>query len=135
MYWKKIHLKAKNPLEWMLRADLPITNFEEAIEKIQWYCLRWRIYWITIIARTDPDLPCTKFMADDEWKMLHAKINKTQTLPKGPPLMREAVRWIAMLGGYLARKGDGEPGITTLWRGWKRLCDLTEGWSLAMAVK
>jgi len=165
--------EGEEPLEWMLLTDLPVTTFAEAIEKIQWYCLRWRIeifhkilksglkveqcrlqtadrliryltvmsiiawriYWITIVARTDPDLPCTQFMAEDEWKVLYAKINKTQTLPKKPPLMREAVRWIAMLGGFLARKGDGEPGIITLWRGWKRLCDLTEGWSLALAVK
>ncbi len=33
--------------------------------------------------------------------------------------------------GYLARKSDGSPGTLTLWRGWKRLTDLTEGWALA----
>jgi hypothetical protein len=43
------------------------------------------------------------------------------------------VRWIASLGGFLGRKGDGEPGIMTLWRGWKRLCDLSEGWTLALS--
>jgi len=28
---------------------------------------------------------------------------------KAPPL-REAVRWITSLGGFLGRKGDGDPG-------------------------
>jgi hypothetical protein len=39
--------------------------------------------------------------------------------------------WIAQLGGFLARKGDKKPGPITLWRGWKRLTDLLEGWNLA----
>ncbi len=35
--------------------------------------------------------------------------------------MREIVRMLAQLGGFLARKGDGEPGPETLWRGFKVL--------------
>ena len=41
------------------------------------------------------------------------------------PTLREAVRWIASLGGFLGRKSDGEPGPTVLWRGFRRLADLT----------
>ncbi|MBX7221087.1 MAG: hypothetical protein K1Y36_14155 [Blastocatellia bacterium] len=42
--------------------------------------------------------------------------------------MRQSVRWIAQLGGFLARKGDGEPDVTTIWRGWQRLTDIAETW-------
>lgn len=40
--------------------------------------------------------------------------------PKKPTAMREVVRMLAQLGGFLARKGDGEPGseTETLWRGY-----------------
>jgi len=31
------------PIDWMLLTDLPITNAEEAWEKVQWYCRRWGI--------------------------------------------------------------------------------------------
>ena len=31
-------------------------------------------------------------------------------MPKVPPPIREVVHWIAGLGGFLRRKGDGEPG-------------------------
>lgn len=31
------------PLEWMLLTDLPVRGWPEAIQKIEWYCLRWRI--------------------------------------------------------------------------------------------
>ncbi len=35
--------------------------------------------------------------------------------------MQDAVRMIATLDGFLARKGDGEPGVKTIWRGLWRL--------------
>jgi hypothetical protein len=91
----------------------------------------WRLFMITLIARTDPATPCMKLLADHEWKVLYLKVNKKRELPKIPPTIGEAVIWIARLGGYLARKNDGPPGTIALWRGWKRLSDLTDGWNLA----
>jgi hypothetical protein len=139
----------EEPIEWMLLSNLPVRSFEEACEKVFWYCLRWRIemyckvlksgfrvgacrsghaerltryltvmsivawrlFMITLVARTDPATPCTKLLADHEKRSS----------------IGEVVTWIARLGGFLARKGDGTPGMITLWRGWKRL---TEGWTL-----
>ncbi|MCW8167301.1 hypothetical protein D8B21_21100, partial [Verminephrobacter aporrectodeae subsp. tuberculatae] len=40
-----------------------------------------------------------------------------QELPKEPPTLNEVVRLIARLGGFLARKRDGEPGVKTIWLG------------------
>lgn len=40
------------------------------------------------------------------------------------------MRWIAQLGGFLGRKGDGDPGLKTLWRGLKRLHDISQMWQL-----
>jgi len=48
-----------------------------------------------------------------------------------PPTLRQVVRWIAQLGGFLARAGDGEPGLKTLWRGMGVLYPLMEGAQLA----
>ena len=47
--------------------------------------------------------------------------------------LREAVRYTAQLGGFLARKSDGEPGSKTLWRGLERLAGMVLGWQLARA--
>ena len=41
--------------------------------------------------------------------------------------LAEFWRRVARLGGYIGRKSDGDPGWRTLWRGWQRLSDLTEG--------
>jgi hypothetical protein len=40
---------------------------------------------------------------------------------------RDFVRAVAELGGFLGRKGDGEPGWKTLWRGYQRLQDMVLG--------
>ena len=39
--------------------------------------------------------------------------------------MHEIIRMIAMLGGFLGRKGDGVPGVQSLWTGFRRLMDFT----------
>ena len=39
-----------------------------------------------------------------------------------------------MLGGFLARKGDGEPGVKTIWQGLQRVMDFAAGIRFARAV-
>ena len=34
---------------------------------------------------------------------------------------------VARLGGFLARKGDGEPGVKTIWLGMQRILDFAAG--------
>lgn len=90
----------------------------------------WRLFMITLIARTNPKTPCNSILTEIEWKLLYMKTYKTKP-PKTIPKMEKVIIWIARLGGFLARKKDGMPGTTTLWRGWKRLSDLVQGWKLA----
>ena len=59
-----------------------------------------------------------------EWKALYCFIHKTKALPAHAPTLHQTVRWIAQLGGFLGRKGDGNPGPITLWRGLHRLQDI-----------
>ena len=37
------------------------------------------------------------------------------------------VRRVAMLGGFLARKGDGEPGVKTTWIDLQHVTDFAAG--------
>lgn len=92
--------------------------------------IAWRLYWMSRVSRADPERSSGEFLSETEWKALYCKIKKSSQLPAGPPSIRQAVRWIAQLGGFLARKSDGEPGTTTLWRGWQRLHDIVEDWVL-----
>lgn len=90
----------------------------------------WRLHWLTYFNRIDPDLPCTMILTATEWQALYRRIHRTPSLPSTPPTVRQAVRWIAQLGGFLGRKRDGEPGITVIWRGWQRLQDMADTWFL-----
>jgi len=81
----------------------------------------WRIYHLTMLGREIPDLPCTVFFNDVEWKALCVYVNKNPIPPPEPPSLKEAIRMMAGMGGYLGRKSDGPPGTQTMWRGLQRL--------------
>ena len=95
--------------------------------------IAWRLHWMTYINRCEPDLLCTVVLTTWEWQALYMRIHKSPRLPDTPPTVRQAVRWIAQLGGFLGRKSDGEPGVTTIWRGWQRLQDIAATWYIVSA--
>jgi hypothetical protein len=103
----------------------------ESAERLQrlltvYSVIAWRIMYATLLARLVPDMTCTAILADDEWQALYCRIHHTPIPPSTPPPLREAIRWIARLGGFLGRRGDGEPGTKTLWLGFQELIPLTE---------
>lgn len=87
----------------------------------------WRLLWLTYEARRNPETSCESALPREQWQVLHRVVEKSKSLPATPPSLREAVRQIARLGGFLARKGDGEPGVKTIWRGLRRLDDFVTG--------
>jgi hypothetical protein len=155
-------------IEWMLLTTLPVTTFEQAIEKLAWYTIRWgievyhrtlksgcnveerqlghadrietclaidmvvawRIFHLAKLGRETPDVPCTVFFEEADWKALVAHITRNPNPSEHPPTLREAMRMVASLGGFLGRKGDGEPGTKSLWLGLQRLDDLSSMWKL-----
>jgi len=85
----------------------------------------WRIARLMRLGRTCPDLDAGLLFEPDEWKA--AFILNRKTPPDTPPQLNEVVRLVAMLGGFLARKGDGEPGVKTIWLGMQRIVDFVAG--------
>ena len=90
----------------------------------------WRIEHIKKLARTKPDAPCSIAFEHNEWQALLAFKRPTQPLPSSPPILREVTRLTAEMGGFLGRKGDGEPGSQTLARGLQRLQDIATAFLL-----
>jgi hypothetical protein len=83
----------------------------------------WRIHHLTWLGRATPEVPCTAVFEDDQWQsVLVFKTRKPP--PEQPPTLRQMIRAIAGLGGFLGRKSDGEPGTETLWRGLQRMDDI-----------
>lgn len=86
----------------------------------------WRILWMKHVLQAAPEEECTSILTDMEYRVLYSKMNKSAKLPQKIVNVRQAIRWIAQLGGFLARKGDGEPGVITIWRDWRRLQDYVD---------
>lgn len=85
----------------------------------------WRLLYATLLSRALPEAPCTALWEPEEWQALYCAMHVTARPPATPPPLRQAVHWIGRLGGFLGRRGDGEPGVTVLWRGFQHLTDLT----------
>ena len=85
----------------------------------------WRIARLMRLGRTCPDLDAALLFERDEWKAAH--ILNRKKVPQTPPRLNQVVRLVAMLGGFLARKGDGEPGVQTIWLGLQRVVDFAAG--------
>ena len=94
----------------------------------------WRIFYLTKMGRETPDVPCTVFFEEFEWKALTCYVRKNPVPPTEPPTLKEAVRMVAGLGGFLGRKGDGDPGTKTLWLGLEHLVDLAAMWKFMVTT-
>jgi len=86
----------------------------------------WRIFHLTMLGRETPNVPCTVFFKDVEWKALCCYVSKKPTPPQEPPTLQKAIRMVGAIGGHLGRRRDGPPGTQTLWRGLQRLDTATE---------
>jgi hypothetical protein len=115
--------------------DLQLAEAARLERALATYCIvAWRLLWLTYEARQNPDTPCDRVLERSEWQALYCRIHKTSRPPATPPTLRQAVRWIAQLGGFLGRKADGEPGVQTIWLGLRRLADMAAMWQLMVPL-
>ena len=101
-----------------------------SIEKIEralvlYMIVAWRIARLMRLGRSCPDLDAQLMFEPDESKAAYI-LNKLK-IPTTPPTLNEVTRLVARLGGFLARKGDGEPGVKTIWLGMQRIFDFAAG--------
>jgi hypothetical protein len=86
-----------------------------------------RLLQMRAVARQEPERPALEVLPLDVVKVVaHLARVSPQRLTS-----RRCWHRIAQSGGYLGRKGDGEPGWKTLWKGWLYIQTLLEGVHLA----
>jgi len=152
-------------IDWKLITDLPVHSHDDAVEKLGWYAMRWkietfhkilksgckaeearlrtaerlvkliavfcilawRVFWMTMINRSQPHAKAELAITDIEMKLLdHLLPDKNPTTSRAGTLSSYLVK-IARLGGYLARASDPPPGNIVMWRGLSRLTDIKLG--------
>jgi hypothetical protein len=79
-----------------------------------------RIFQMRCALQVQPDEPATQVATEEEIRLVRRLVkHKGQRFT-----VRDFVRGVAKLGGFLGRKCDGDPGVRSLWRGYQRLQDM-----------
>lgn len=108
---------------------LQLEHVERLFKCVTLYMIiAWRIMYIRSMGQKYSEESCTLVFGESEWKSVCCMLHKQRALPQNPPNLREMVIFVARLGGFLARKGDGYPGIKTMWKGLQRMHDYAQAW-------
>jgi hypothetical protein len=156
-------------IHWRLITNLPVENFKAALEKIQWYRLRWqieeyhrvlksgcqaqarqletgtriihvlimdmivawRVLALSRAARQSQTSDLEEYFSAEEVEVIKQCRAKRGSKELPALTLKEAVRTVAAMGGFLGRKADGDPGAMTLWRGLEKLANIVLGWRIA----
>jgi len=93
-----------------------------------------RIVSLRDLARQTPEAPASTVLSEDEVEVLVSHFDK-RGMKAAELTVGQAVLWIGRLGGHLNRKGDGMPGVRTLWRGLHDLTLLVAGFRAARRLR
>jgi len=89
----------------------------------------WHVLYATLFSREAPQWSCEVLLEPHEWQALYGFTHHTHHPPPQVPTLAEATRWIARLGGFTG-SSTVQPGTTVMWRGFSRLTDIAQTWSL-----
>jgi len=155
----------RDRIDWKLITDLAVNSRQQAVEKVQWYALRWkieifhkilksccraeqaklrtasrlvnllavfcilswRVFWLTMTNRIDPEADPGLVFTDLELRILERLAADRSTVQLQQQGLSHYLIKLARLGGYLARNSDPPPGNETIWRGLTRLVDIQLG--------
>jgi hypothetical protein len=88
-----------------------------------------RLVQLKALARAQPTRPTEQIVP----KRYIGLLERCRKLAPGSlGTVRDFFRTLAKLGGFLGRKGDGEPGWLTIWRGWEKLYRMIRGADLVL---
>jgi hypothetical protein len=87
----------------------------------------WRVLFVTMLGRQEPEAPCDVLFDEDEWRAAYTVV-EGRPAPATPPPLGEMIGLVARLGGHLGRQHDGPPGPKVMWRGLQRLMDFAACW-------
>ena len=108
---------------------------ERLVRPLAVFCiLSWRVFWLTMLNRAEPDLEPAFALTDIETSVPDRLIPDPAHEPPPARTLSLHLTKIARLGGYLARAKDPPPGSIVMWRGLSRLTDITLGTILQIGV-
>ena len=130
---EEVHLVLKDGL----KIEQTQLRTAQRVEELTAFCVAVAVLIVQMKqwARLDPQAPCTVILSEEQWRVVYLyRTHRPYPENRPPPTVREALAWIAQLGGHQGRKGDGPPGVRTIWRGWCQMDSLALGYLLAQQV-
>ncbi len=88
-----------------------------------------RLIQLKAVARAEPNRLTAEVVPSKYVQLLE---RSRKLAPGALGRVGEFFRTLAKLGGFLGRKGDGEPGWLTIWRGWEKLYGMVRGAELVI---
>jgi hypothetical protein len=158
----------RDRIDWKLITNLPVKSRAEALQKISWYAMRWkietlhkvlksgcqaeqarlrtadrltnlisvfcllswRIFWLTMLNRADPEASALLALTPLEVDLLDRLVPDKGNACQRAKNLSAYLTKVARLGGYLARAQDAPPGNLVMWRGLSRLTDIELGFQI-----
>lgn len=119
-------LKSGCRLEWARLQE------ERSLENLLAICSPIAVHLLSLreLARLHAEEPASDWVSPQEVQVVASQAQ----VPVETMTMRQYVRQVARLGGFLGRKSDGEPGWQTLWQGWMRVQWVAAGMRFASAA-
>jgi hypothetical protein len=118
---------------WQIEIYFKVLKSGCTIEKLQlsdkerfdpclamYLIIAWRILFLTMLGRAHPSTSSECVFDTIEWQTAYVMTYK-KVPPTKPPTLKETIKMIAQLGGFLARKHDGDPGPIVMWKGLRAL--------------
>ena len=119
---------SQDPEIGLPRRTVATQNRSRLTNLLAVFCiLSWRVFWLTMTNRIDPDADPELVFTDMELRILDRLVTDKPTAPRQQHLLAHYLIKLARLGGYLARNSDPPPGNETIWRGLARLVDIQLG--------
>ncbi len=108
-----------------------LRSSERLVNLVSIFCIiGWRVFWLTMLHRAEPNLPPTVALDTTEVYLLDELIKPKPGKSHGKATISDYIMKIARLGGYLNRAGDPPPGNMVMWRGMSKLNDIHLGFLL-----
>jgi Transposase Tn5 dimerisation domain len=99
-----------------------LSSIEQLEDNLSVYSVEaWRVMYALSLLRVVAGESCIRLFTKDEWQVLARLIRHTKRALLRPPSIREAVYWVAEIGGFSKRGPDDEPNAEALWRGFRQL--------------
>ena len=95
--------------------------------------IAWRVMLMTLLGREVPELPAEILFSDLELRVIG---DFAQSRGRSRPTqLGEAVRQVAILGGYLNRNHDPPPGHQLMWHGYATLTTMCVAYQLRDSIE